>query len=126
MELIEAVKALNLTKLATLLEKSSLMKELQKSDAPFTLFAPTNDAFDALPPAVMEELTTDPKKLDKILKYHMIDREVWTYEFGRDKFINSRNGMRLRLNTFRFGKVYIILLYIPCKNLSNCITVTKS
>lgn len=105
MEVVEAVKALNLTKFAKLLEKSNLLKELQKNGSSFTLFAPTNDAFELLPSAIKNDIMADPKKLDMILKYHVIDRKVWTYEFGRDKFIMSSNGMRLRLNLFRFGKV---------------------
>lgn len=103
MEIIEAVKALNLTYLANLLEKSNILNEFQQNSS-FTLFAPTNAAFDVLPSDIKNKMS-DPKVLEKILKYHMINKTVWTYEFGRDKFIHSSNGLRLRLNSFRFGKV---------------------
>jgi len=104
MEVSEALKALNLTFLSKLLEKSSILNEFQKN-ASFTLFAPTDEAFEVLPSEIKNKLMADPKALEKVLKYHMINKTVFTYEFGRDKFINSSNGMRLRLNSFRFGKV---------------------
>lgn len=105
MELVEAVKALNLTQFASLLERSSLMNELRNGEKNYTVFAPTDEAFEALPPAFKKEITASPQALDKALMYHMIDRKVWTYEFGRDNCVMTRNGMRVRLNTFQFGKV---------------------
>ncbi|XP_031557858.1 transforming growth factor-beta-induced protein ig-h3-like [Actinia tenebrosa] len=105
MELVEAVKALNLTKFSSLLERSSLMEELRNGEKNYTVFAPTDEAFEALPSDVKTEITANPQALDKALMYHMIDRKVWTYEFGRDNCVMTRSGMRVRLNTFQFGKV---------------------
>jgi uncharacterized surface protein with fasciclin (FAS1) repeats len=45
---------------------------------PFTVFAPTNDAFDALPAGVLEQLLLPSNKdaLIKILTYHVIPSEI--------------------------------------------------
>jgi transforming growth factor-beta-induced protein len=43
---------------------------------PFTLFAPTDDAFAALPPGTVESLVTNVPALQKILLYHVLGREV--------------------------------------------------
>ncbi|GFR92078.1 transforming growth factor-beta-induced protein ig-h3-like [Elysia marginata] len=39
---------------------------------PFTLFAPTNNAFAKLPPGTIEKLLANPTELAKILKYHVL------------------------------------------------------
>ncbi len=46
-------------------------------DGPFTVFAPTDAAFDALPPAMLSELLDDPTgDLARILLYHVLGDEV--------------------------------------------------
>lgn len=39
---------------------------------PFTVFAPTNEAFAKIPAADLQKLLADPKELDKILEYHVL------------------------------------------------------
>ncbi|GFR65971.1 transforming growth factor-beta-induced protein ig-h3-like [Elysia marginata] len=41
-------------------------------DGPFTVFAPTNDAFGKLPPGTLHKLLKNPVELAKILKYHVV------------------------------------------------------
>ena len=46
-------------------------------EGPLTVFAPTNDAFGALPEGTVEELTTnDTETLGAILQYHVVDGAV--------------------------------------------------
>ncbi|MEZ5341473.1 MAG: fasciclin domain-containing protein [Acidimicrobiales bacterium] len=45
------------------------------SDGPFTIFAPTNDAFAALPPADLEAVLADTELLTSILTFHVIAGE---------------------------------------------------
>jgi len=46
-------------------------------EGPFTVFAPTNDAFAKLPDGTVEQLTTeDTEKLASILQYHVVDGNV--------------------------------------------------
>jgi branched-chain amino acid transport system substrate-binding protein len=40
---------------------------------PLTLFAPTNDAFDAMDPADLEALRTDPALLKSVLSFHVVE-----------------------------------------------------
>lgn len=47
--------------------------ETLSADGPYTVFAPTNAAFDALPDGTVEELTTeDTETLASILTYHVV------------------------------------------------------
>lgn len=43
---------------------------------PYTVFAPTNAAFDALPEGTLEELLANPDDLANILTYHVVDGTV--------------------------------------------------
>merc|ERR1719426_56616 len=46
--------------------------ETLSGPGPYTVFAPTNDAFAALPDDVLNELLADPDSLTKILLYHVV------------------------------------------------------
>jgi branched-chain amino acid transport system substrate-binding protein len=43
---------------------------------PITLFAPTNDAFAAVDPAVLEALQNDPVALQRALSFHLVDAGI--------------------------------------------------
>lgn len=43
-----------------------------KAAGPYTVFAPTNDAFKAVPAKTMDELGKDPARLKSVLNYHVL------------------------------------------------------
>jgi uncharacterized surface protein with fasciclin (FAS1) repeats len=47
-----------------------------KNGGPYTVFAPSDSAFDKLPPETKEALLKDKKKLAQILAYHVIQGKV--------------------------------------------------
>jgi uncharacterized surface protein with fasciclin (FAS1) repeats len=71
-----AVAAGSFTTLATALEAAGLVETL-KGDGPFTVFAPTDEAFAKLPAGTLDTLLEDPKgDLTQILTYHVVPRKV--------------------------------------------------
>ena len=74
-----AVDAGNFKILATALTEAGLVEALQ-SDGPFTVFAPTDDAFAKLPEGTLETLINDKETLKKILLYHVVAGEVTSKE----------------------------------------------
>ena len=71
-----AVAAGSFTTLTAALEAAGLDETL-RGDGPFTVFAPTDEAFDALPEGTVDALLADPQgDLTEILTYHVIDGEV--------------------------------------------------
>ena len=55
-------------------------------DAPITLFAPTNAAFEALPEGMVDELLADPAgDLTRILQYHIVNGAVKAADVGADE-----------------------------------------
>jgi phosphate transport system substrate-binding protein len=61
--------------LVSLVEAAGLSETLS-GEGPFTVFAPTNDAFAALPPAVVEYLGANPELLTAVLSYHVLAGQV--------------------------------------------------
>lgn len=56
--------------------KAAGLAETLMSAGPFTVFAPTDEAFAKLPEGTVESLLADPAKLAEILKYHVVSGKV--------------------------------------------------
>jgi len=109
MNLLEVATVLNLTTFVQYLDTSGVSPTLKREQGPFTLFAPTNKAFEDLPESIKRSLRDDPAKLREVLAYHIIPERKWTYEFGKDILVNSfSEPNKLRLNSFRYGKVHAV------------------
>jgi uncharacterized surface protein with fasciclin (FAS1) repeats len=84
-ETIVAVAADNpdFTTLVAAVEAADLVDTLN-GDGPFTVFAPTNEAFEALPAGVLDALLLPENKevLTQILTYHVIGDEVLSTEIA--------------------------------------------
>lgn len=52
--------------------KAAGLVDTLKSDGPFTVFAPNDEAFAKLPAGTLESLLADPTKLAAILTYHVV------------------------------------------------------
>ena len=65
----------NFTTLVTAVEAAGLVDTL-KGEGPFTVFAPTDDAFNALPEGTVEALLNDIPALTDILLYHVVPGKV--------------------------------------------------
>ncbi len=64
-----------LSTLASLIQQAGLKSALEGT-GPFTVFAPTNAAFDAVPASVLEGLQSDPDELARVLRYHVVSGRV--------------------------------------------------
>jgi uncharacterized surface protein with fasciclin (FAS1) repeats len=75
-DIIETAKAAgSFNTLAKAIEAAGLTETL-KGEGPFTVFAPTDEAFAKLPEGTVESLLQDKEKLATILKYHVVAGEV--------------------------------------------------
>jgi uncharacterized surface protein with fasciclin (FAS1) repeats len=70
-----AVEAGSFKTLATALGAADLVKTL-KGKGPFTVFAPTDEAFAKIPKADLDALLKDKAKLKAILTYHVVAGKV--------------------------------------------------
>jgi transforming growth factor-beta-induced protein len=70
-----AVAAGSFTTLVAAVQAAGLVDAL-KGEGPFTVFAPTDEAFAALPKETLDALLADPEALAKILTYHVLAGKV--------------------------------------------------
>merc|ERR1712238_115753 len=66
---------------------------------PFTVFAPTNDAFDALPEGVLDGLLADPDTLTEILLYHVVEGQVEAKDIPALLSADTLNGQSVELRS---------------------------
>jgi uncharacterized surface protein with fasciclin (FAS1) repeats len=67
-----AMTSEDLSTLATAIETAGLGEALS-GDGPFTVFAPTNSAFEDLPEGILETLLNDTEALTEVLTYHVVE-----------------------------------------------------
>jgi uncharacterized surface protein with fasciclin (FAS1) repeats len=91
----------SLSTLSGLVVKAGLTDTL-KGTGPFTVFAPTNDAFKAVPAKTMDELAHDPAKLKAVLTYHVVPGKVMADDVknGNAKTVNGANLALGKAGTF--------------------------
>ena len=79
-----ASNAPNLTTLVAAVQAAGLVETLS-GDGPFTVFAPTNEAFDALPAGTVDTLLKpeNKEKLTKILTYHVVAADAMASDITR-------------------------------------------
>ena len=63
--------------LVTAVQEAGLVETLQ-SEGPFTVFAPTDEAFAALPDGTLETLLENPGQLAEVLTYHVVPGRVFS------------------------------------------------
>ncbi|NRF40185.1 fasciclin domain-containing protein [Pedobacter foliorum] len=99
-----AVNSKDHTTLVAAVKAAGLVETL-KSAGPFTVFAPTNEAFDKLPAGTVETLVKPENKatLTKILTYHVIAGKMDSKMIA--KAIKSGNG-KAELTTVQGGKLW--------------------
>ena len=68
-----------LTTLNTLVTRAGLADTL-KAAGPYTVFAPTDEAFKAVPAKTMDELAKDPARLKDVLNFHLLPAKVTAAE----------------------------------------------
>jgi|AntRauTorckE6833_2_1112554.scaffolds.fasta_scaffold13863_1 uncharacterized surface protein with fasciclin (FAS1) repeats len=102
-----AVATDDLSTLVTAVEAAGLVETLQ-SDGPFTVFAPTNEAFEALPDGVLEMLLMpeNKDKLTAILTYHVVPAEVMSGDLEDGMTAETVEGSEVTIN-IGYGNVTI-------------------
>lgn len=88
-----------LSTLLTALEAAELVETL-KGEGPYTVFAPTNEAFNSLPEGKLDELLKPENKaeLGKVLKYHVVAGEVRIADLQGEQMFETLTGERIRIS----------------------------
>jgi len=86
-----AEKTADLSTLVTALQTAGLVNTLAGS-GPFTVFAPTNDAFAAVPPAKLKYLLNNKTALTAVLEYHVASGKVLSTDLSTGEEIPTLQG----------------------------------
>jgi uncharacterized surface protein with fasciclin (FAS1) repeats len=100
-----AVEAGSFKTLATALTEAGLVETL-KGEGPFTVFAPTDEAFAKLPKGTLEGLLKDKEALKKVLLYHVVSGNVSSKDVVKLNKAKTVGGQDVMIKV-KDGKVYI-------------------
>jgi uncharacterized surface protein with fasciclin (FAS1) repeats len=98
-----AVSAGSFKTLVTAVQEAGLVDTL-KGEGPFTVFAPTDEAFAKLPPGTVESLLQDKAKLTQVLTYHVVPGKVMSSDVKPGK-VKTVQGQSLTITTMDGVKV---------------------
>ncbi len=98
---VNSVDSLSL--LTAVLEASGLAKILKES-GPYTLFAPTNEAFNKLPTFMLENLVSDNYLLKRVLAYHIVWGEYYSSDLSAIDSLVSIEGSKIHVAGIRISE----------------------
>ena len=78
--------------------KAAGLVETLQGAGPFTVFAPTDDAFAKLPAGTVEGLLKDLPKLNSVLTYHVVAGKVMAKDVAGVKSAKTVQGSELRVD----------------------------
>ncbi|MEG4015403.1 MULTISPECIES: fasciclin domain-containing protein [unclassified Microcoleus] len=99
-----AVAAGSFTTLVAAVKAAGLVDTL-KGAGPFTVFAPTDEAFAKLPAGTVESLLKDIPKLQKILTYHVVSGKVMAADVVKLKSAKTVEGSEVKIDASNGVKI---------------------
>lgn len=93
-----AVENPQFSTLVTAIKKAGLVDTLSGA-GPFTVFAPTNKAFDKIPPRTLSAILEDIDKLKSILTYHVVSGKVMSKDVSNLKEVMTIQGSNVKIDT---------------------------
>ena len=102
-----AIEADDFNTLVTAIQEAGLVEAL-KADGPFTVFAPTDQAFSELPEGTLDNLLENTDQLANVLLYHVVAGKVMAEDvLGMDgMMVETLLGETIEIS-IRDGMVYI-------------------
>lgn len=119
MNIVEtAINAGNFTKLVAAVQAAGLVDTLS-GEGPFTVFAPSDDAFAKLPEGTLDSLLQDVEKLKGILTYHVLTGKVMSANLSGVSTAATVNGQEITIdatNGVRVNNSNVVTADIDCSN----------
>lgn len=104
--------------LVTALQTAGLVETL-RGDGPFTVFAPTDEAFAKLPAGTVEALLQDKEKLTAVLTYHVVPGKLMAADVAGAKSATTVQGGTLAIDTsngVKIGNAKVVTTDIEASN----------
>lgn len=100
-----AISAGNFTTLVTALTEADLVSALE-AEGPYTVFAPTDEAFNKLPKDVLSSLLEDKEALKNVLLYHVVSGDITSKQIVKLNEAMTLNGSDIKIKVDD-GKVMV-------------------
>ncbi|MBD2612984.1 MAG: fasciclin domain-containing protein [Nostoc sp. ZfuVER08] len=97
-----AVNAGSFNTLVAAIQAANLVDTL-KGSGPFTVFAPTDEAFNQLPAGTVDSLLQDIPKLTQILTYHVVPGKVLAADVVKLKTAKTVEGSDVKIDASNGG-----------------------
>ncbi|NIR28395.1 MAG: fasciclin domain-containing protein [Gammaproteobacteria bacterium] len=91
-----AVAAGSFNTLVTAVKEADLVETL-KGEGPFTVFAPTDDAFAKIPQDQLDALLADKDALRKVLTYHVVPGKVTAADVVKMRSVKTVEGQSISI-----------------------------
>jgi transforming growth factor-beta-induced protein len=119
-DIVETAKADgSFSTLITALEAANLVDTL-KGTGPFTVFAPTDAAFNALPTGLLNEILANNTALTQVLTYHVVSGKLTAHDVASQTSVATLQGESLPITTTegttKIGTATITQTDIECSN----------
>ena len=98
-----AIAAGKFTTLVKAVQAADLV-DLLKADGPYTVFAPTDEAFANLPEGKLDALLADKEKLTAVLKYHVVPGNLSAADILQAGELNTAEGQTLAVEDIEVAK----------------------
>ncbi len=118
-DLVETAKAAGVfSRLVEALQAAGLADTL-KTQGPFTVFAPSDDAFAKLPAETLQSIIEDSGRLQSVLRYHVVPGRYFASDLAGIETLKTLQGEPLRIDTrvgVKVGTAYVIQADVAAAN----------
>jgi uncharacterized surface protein with fasciclin (FAS1) repeats len=99
--------------------KAADLVDTLSGTGPFTVFAPTNEAFAKIPAATLTALLADKVKLTSVLTYHVVSGKVMAADVSKMKEATTVEGSTVKIdatNGVMINDATVVIADIECSN----------
>jgi len=82
--------------------KAAGLVDTLKGPGPFTVFAPTDEAFAKWPKDQLDMLMKDTAKLKDVLMYHVVSGKMMAADLAQHEYLQALNGGELQIDAKRW------------------------
>ncbi|XP_064609669.1 transforming growth factor-beta-induced protein ig-h3-like [Liolophura sinensis] len=96
---------LKLNKFMNFTKDIGFLEKLKSTDEEFTLFAPTDEAFEAVPRSYLEAIRSQPTALENVVKYHIAKGKMTTDSFISQQSVKTESSISadIKVTVYRKG-----------------------
>lgn len=104
--LVQTAEGAGYSTFASLVRNAGLEDTLNKG-GPYTIFVPTDLAFESLPEGMLDDLRNDKEKLERVLTYHAVNGEYRASDLQKTKSLISLESGELAVGTTSGGQIMV-------------------